>query len=192
VSRRTTGGLSAVIALAFLCAVALAACGNSSGGDYGGKAPDYARALAGAPKPLAALYAQSNELLPGGTDAFEKRLAGLRGHPVVVNKWASWCGPCRAEFPLLQNLSAKFGKRIAFLGVNSEDSDDAAKTFLGEFPVPYPSYTDPDQNIATLMKATLGFPSTAFYDSKGELVYTRQGGYANEEDLRADIGRYAQ
>ena len=177
-------------AIAILCLTSLVACG-SSGSDYGSKPPDYKRALAGAPKPLAALYAQPNQLLPGGTEGFQNRLAELRGYPAVVNKWASWCGPCRAEFPFFQRLSAKLGKRVAFLGVDSEDSDDAAKTFLGEFPVAYPSYTDPDQKIAELLKATLGFPSTAFYDSKGELVYTRQGGYPDQQQLLADIRRYA-
>jgi cytochrome c biogenesis protein CcmG/thiol:disulfide interchange protein DsbE len=175
--------------LAALCVTWLAACGKG-GSDYGSKPPDYKAALAGAPKPLAGLYAQPNELLHGGTDTFQSRLAALRGYPVVVNKWASWCGPCRAEFPFFQRLSAKLGKRVAFLGVDANDSDDAAKTFLGEFPVPYPSYTDPEQKIAELLKATLGFPSTAFYDSQGKLVYTRQGGYAKQRDLLADNQRY--
>lgn len=179
------------LALALAAGLALAACGNSGGGDYGGTAPDYAKALAGSPKPLAALHRQSNQLVSGGTDAFEKRLAGLKGYPVVVNKWASWCGPCRAEFPFLQNAAAKFGKKVAFVGVNSQDSNDAAKTFLGEYPVPYPSYTDSDQQIAELLKATLGFPSTAFYDRNGNQVYLRQGGYPTEADLFADIRRYA-
>jgi cytochrome c biogenesis protein CcmG/thiol:disulfide interchange protein DsbE len=179
-----------ISALAILCLSGLVACG-SSGSDQGSKPPDYKRALSGAPKPLAALYAQPNELLEGGTDAFQVRLEELRGYPVVVNKWASWCGPCRAEFPYFQRLSAKLGKQVAFFGVDSEDSDAAAKTFLGEFPVPYPSYTDPDQKIAELLKATLGFPSTAFYDSRGELTYTRQGGYPSQGDLLADIRRYA-
>jgi cytochrome c biogenesis protein CcmG, thiol:disulfide interchange protein DsbE len=177
--------------LALAVSLLLAACGSSSGGDYGGTAPDYAAALAGSPKPLADLHDQANQLLGGGTGAFEKRLTGLRGFPLVVNKWASWCGPCRAEFPFLQQASARFAKKVAFLGVDSQDSDDAAKTFLDEYPVPYPSYTDPDQQIAEQMKATLGFPSTAFYDRQGEQVYLRQGGYPTQADLFADIERYA-
>ncbi len=177
--------------LALLASVVLGACGSSGGGDYGGTAPDYTTALQGSPEPLASLHDQSNELLGGGTGAFEKRLAGLRGYPVVVNKWASWCGPCRAEFPFLQNASAKYGKRVAFIGVDSQDSDDAAKTFLGEYPVPYPSYSDIDQQIAAVLKATLGFPSTAFFDRNGNQVYLRQGGYPSEADLFADIERYA-
>jgi cytochrome c biogenesis protein CcmG/thiol:disulfide interchange protein DsbE len=190
VTRKPRRALSAA-ALALAACLVLAACGGSEGGDYGGTAPDYAEALAGSPPPLAAIHSQANDLLGGGADAFEKRLDGLRGFPVVVNKWASWCGPCRAEFPFLQQASARFGKEVAFLGVNSQDSDDAAETFLGEYPVSYPSYSDPDQQIAEVMKATLGFPSTAFYDREGNQVYLRQGGYPSQADLFADIRRYA-
>jgi cytochrome c biogenesis protein CcmG/thiol:disulfide interchange protein DsbE len=178
------------LALAVLCLAWLAACGNGNS-DFGSKPPDYKQALAGAPKPLAAVYAQPSKLLSGGTDAFQRRIAALRGYPVVVNQWASWCGPCRAEFPWFQKASAKYGKRLAFLGVDSQDSDDAAKTFLGEAPVPYPSYTDPNKEIGKLLKATLGLPDTAFYDSKGALVYTKQGPYTSQADLIADIRRYA-
>jgi cytochrome c biogenesis protein CcmG, thiol:disulfide interchange protein DsbE len=171
-----------------LAAVLLTACGSDDGGgDSGGAAPDYEEALAGAPGPLAALHGQANELLPGEAEAFEKRLGELEGYPVVVNKWASWCGPCRLEFPFFQNLAARYGKQVAFIGVDSDDSPDAAATFLAEYPVPYPSYSDPDQEVAEVFNATLGFPSTAFYDEEGELVYLKQGGYAEQADLEADI-----
>ena len=177
-----------------LLAVSLLAAGCGSGegdGDHGGGHPDYKKALAGSPPPLAALHRQGNELLGGGRDAFEKRIEALRGYPVVVNIWASWCGPCRFEFPALQRLSARYGKRVAFLGVDSEDSDDAARTFLSEAPVPYPSYSDPDNEIKELLGDPRGLPDTAFYDREGELVYLKQGQYAEESDLRADIERCA-
>jgi thiol-disulfide isomerase/thioredoxin len=178
-----------------LCALAAAAllgsgCGSSGSEDEGGPPPDYAKALAGAPAPLAALYKQENELLPGGRDAFEKRLAQLRGYPVVVNVWASWCVPCRQEFPVLQKLSARYGKQVAFLGLNSEDSDDAAATFLREEPLPYPSYTDPDKEIADSLDV-VGYPDTAFYDEAGELVFLKQGPYTDPSELEADVRRYA-
>ena len=161
------------------------------GGDHGGEHPDYARALAGAPRPLTALYSESNRLLHGGVNAYERRIAALRGYPLVVNVWASWCGPCRFEFPLFQRLAAEYGKRVAFLGVNSQDSDDAARTFLGEAPVPYPSYTDPNKGIAESLGAGLGLPDTAFYDRRGKLVHLKQGPYDNRAELAADISRYA-
>jgi len=175
-----------------LVVLALPACGGGSGGDYGGKAPNYTKALAGAPKPLAKLYDQADQLLPGGAEAFQQRLAELRGHPVVVNKWASWCGPCREEMPWLQRQAAERGKRIAFIGVDSRDSDSAAKEFLNEFPVPYPSYTDPGQDIALLINATIGTPATAIYDSSGKQVHVQQGQYASQSALAADIQRYAR
>ena len=168
---------------------ALAGCGASSGGE-GGRHPDYATALAGSPAPLAALHRQANELLPGGTEAYEKRIGALRGYPVVVNVWASWCGPCRLEFPTLQRLSARYGKRIAFLGVNSEDSDGFARELLAEDPVPYPSYTDPDKSLAESI-GIRGYPDTAFYDRHGKLTYLKQGPYTEQSELAADVRRCA-
>jgi thiol-disulfide isomerase/thioredoxin len=169
-----------------------ALAGWGGGGDEGGGGhPDYAEALAGSPPPLAALYSQPNQLLDGGIDAYEARIAGLRGYPAVVNVWASWCGPCRFEFPSFQRLSARYGKRVAFLAIDSQDSDAAAETFLEEEPVPYPSYTDPDKDIAKSVGANLGLPDTAFYSRSGELVYLKQGPYDDEAELRADIERYA-
>jgi cytochrome c biogenesis protein CcmG, thiol:disulfide interchange protein DsbE len=173
-------------------AAALGAAGcASSGGDYGGQHPDYAKALAGSPPPLAALHRQADQLLPGGKDAYEARIAALRGYPAVVNVWASWCGPCRFEFPRFQQAAAEYGRRVAFFGVDTQDSDDAASTFLEEAPVPYPSYTDTGKDIGDAVGATLGLPDTAFYDRRGKLVYLKQGPYTDAAELRADIERFA-
>ncbi len=173
----------------FGAVLALAGCGSSPEG--GGAHPDYDRALAGAPPRLAALHDQANQLLPGGLDAYERRIAALRGYPIVVNVWASWCGPCRLEFPAFQQLAAEYGKRVAFLGVDSQDSDEHAKRFLGEEPVPYPSYTDPEEEIAESIGASRGLPATAFYDRQGELLHFSYVPYIDHEDLRTDIERYA-
>jgi len=173
-----------------LAALAAAGCG-SSGGDYNGSHPDYATALAGSPAPLAALHEQANELLPGGTAAYEKRIAELKGYPVVANIWASWCGPCRFEFPTLQKLSARYGKRVAFLGVNSQDSNANAREFLAEAPVSYPSYTDPGKGLIESLGGIGGLPDTAFYDRTGKLVHLQQGPYTDDSELEADVRRYA-
>jgi thiol-disulfide isomerase/thioredoxin len=184
---RSTIGFASLLAAAAL----VGGCGAASSGDYGGPHPDYARALAGSPTPLAALHRQANDLLPGGVDAVEKRLAALDGYPVVVNVWASWCVPCRQEFPVLQKLSARYGKKVAFLGVNAEDSDDAAATFLREEPVPYPSYTDPGKDLLDSLNAYGGLPDTAYYDRSGKLLFLKQGAYGDLAELEADVRRYA-
>jgi cytochrome c biogenesis protein CcmG/thiol:disulfide interchange protein DsbE len=170
--------------------LAIAGCGSSQG-ESDGTHPDYSKTLAGAPAPLAALYRRGNELMPGGVDAYEEQIAALRGYPAVVNVWASWCGPCRLEFPHFQQAAARYGKRIAFLGIDKEDSSDAALTFLREEPVPYPSFEDPDEEIADSIGASLGLPDTAFYDRKGEIVYLKQGPYDDYAELKADIERFA-
>ena len=111
---------------------------------------------------------------------------------MVVNKWGSWCAPCRAEFPALQRQSVKKGKRVAFLGVDGQDNDDDARKFLEKFPVAYPSYVDGDLSIARSFGAVQGFPSTVYYDRKGKIAYIKQGSYPTEAALARDIRRYAR
>jgi cytochrome c biogenesis protein CcmG, thiol:disulfide interchange protein DsbE len=175
--------------------LSVAACGSDDGAGNPDSelTPEQAsEPIAGAPPQLAAIREQANQLLDDGTEAFQRRLEELRGFPVVVNKWASWCGPCRFEFPFFQRQAERLGAEVAFLGVDSDDSEEGAKTFLEELPLPYVSYLDPDSKIAAEIGAPANFPATAFYDSSGELAYTRQGGYQSEEDLVADIERYAR
>ena len=148
------------------------------------------RELAGAPAPLAKLHAQSAELLGGGVPAFEKRLAQLKGHPVVINKWASWCGPCRSEFPIFQRLATERGKQVAFLGLNAGDSSNPAREFLAEFPVPFPSYEDQDEEIARELKAPANYPITLFIDARGKTAFIKQGEYTSDQQLAADVDRY--
>jgi cytochrome c biogenesis protein CcmG/thiol:disulfide interchange protein DsbE len=180
----------AALAFMILFAALVTGCGNGAKDGEGGTPPDYDKALAGAPPKLAAVYDQANELLPGGADAFNERLDELKGHPVVVNAWASWCGPCFVEIPHLQDASARLGKKVAFLGVNSQDSEDAASTLLRDNPVPYPSYSDPDKDITNELGG-VGLPRTAFYDAEGNRTHTRSGQYTSVEQLEDDIRTYA-
>jgi cytochrome c biogenesis protein CcmG, thiol:disulfide interchange protein DsbE len=181
-------------AVALAAALVLAACGNAGAGNPDSKlsVSEATQPIEGAPPHLAAIREQGNQILDGGTDAFDARLTVLKGTPVVVNKWASWCGPCRLEFPFFQAQAQKRGGEIAFLGDFGNDSVDAGETFLSELPLPYPSYDDPDQKIAGELKAPQVFPATAFYDRSGELVFTHQGQYRDEQELAADIARYAR
>jgi thiol-disulfide isomerase/thioredoxin len=146
--------------------------------------------LRGAAPELASLHAQANQLLPGGAKAFNARMNTLKGRPIVINKWASWCHPCLAEFPLFQQVATERGKDVAFVGINGSDSTDPAKKFLSEHPVPYPSYVDPDEEIAQAIKAAKNYPITVFVNPKGE-VTIKQGTYRDQAALEADIDRYA-
>jgi cytochrome c biogenesis protein CcmG, thiol:disulfide interchange protein DsbE len=145
------------------------------------------RQLAGSPAPLAALHEQSATILG---DGFDERVAELEGHPIVINKWASWCRPCRAEFPIFQQVATARGKQVAFLGVNAADKLPAAEKFLAERPLPYPSYEDPDEDIARELKAAKFFPMTIFVDDKGDTAFIKAGEYTSRAELEADIDKY--
>jgi thiol-disulfide isomerase/thioredoxin len=175
---------------ALAAAILLAACSSSDPGKSA-STTSFAR-LKGAPAELGSLYSRPSALLGGGTEAFQKQLDELRGRPVVVNAWASWCGPCRFEFPFFQRQAVKRGRRVAFLGVNSQDHEGDARRFLKEYPLPYPSYEDPDGDLVRKLGAAQGLPVTAFLDRRGDVAYLHQGGYASEARLAEDIERYAR
>ena len=188
--------LLALIAIALVAALLVsglreASRQNSEAADAGSFDLSAARErLAGAPAPLADLHERSNQLLGGGPRAFERQLAALEGHPVVINKWASWCGPCRAEAPILQSQAVEHGRRVAFLGIDWRDSSENARQFLDRHPMPFPSFEDRDGKIGEALKLTNNIPVTLFLDARGEVAYLHQGGYRSEEDLAADIERY--
>lgn len=184
--------VATTIALGALALVG-AGCGNEAGNPESKLSPAEAETpIAGSPRPLASLRRQAGQLLPGGTKAFQTKVDALRGYPIVVNKWASWCGPCRFEFPHFQAVADQLGDRVAFLGVDSNDDRPSAEQFLGELPLPYPSYLDPESRIAKEIGAPKAFPATAFFDAKGQLVHVRQGVYPDEAALKADVERWAR
>ncbi len=148
-------------------------------------------ALLGSPAPLAGLHAQGSEVLSGGLPALRARLAQLRGRPVVVNKWASWCEPCRAEFGVFQHVSVSEGRRVAFVGIDSGDTSRAdAAAFLRSFPVSYPSYYDHSGQAGLAITDSTFTPVTVFYNRAGS-QFIHQGPYPSIAKLEADVRRYA-
>jgi thiol-disulfide isomerase/thioredoxin len=122
-------------------------------------------------------------LAPGGTDslpatvaalpptdveAFRALLDDLRGTPVVVNLWASWCEPCEREMPILAQ-AARAHPDVQFLGVDTLDAREGAEEFIAEFAVPFPSLFDPDGAIRTDLDS-FGLPVTVFFDARGNQV----------------------
>lgn len=187
----------AMIALAALAVAAAIALGIvQGGGDEDVKPPEplsraeVSRPVAGVPPTLAGLRARVNELAPGGAGALDAQLRALRGHPVVVNVWASWCDPCIYELPFIQRQAVKRAGEVAFLGVNSGDNGGDAGKLLRRIPLPYPSFEDPRQAVAGRYGA-LGLPATAFYDARGRRVLVHQGPFDSEQELSDEIERYA-
>jgi cytochrome c biogenesis protein CcmG, thiol:disulfide interchange protein DsbE len=177
--------------LPLLLAAALpAACGSAQPRSAAPSRRQESTALKDSPPVLVALHAQADRLLGGGARAFRARLSALRGYPVVVNKWASWCGPCQVEFPAFQQASVKFGRAVAFVGIDGKDADASAQAFLHRFPVSYPSYTDPREDIARSIQAAIYYPQTVYFDRRGRMVYDHAGPYESAAALERDIRRY--
>lgn len=193
-TRRAWWWIGTAAVLAVIVLVGLSQAPESKGPSNTDSSPlsreEIERELAGAPPALAALHRQANAFLPGGVDAFRARLRELRGHPVVVNVWATWCGPCRDELPVLQRVSLDWGTRVAFLGIDLNDNRDDARRLLAKIPLSYPSYEDPDGRLYNRYKL-VGAPATIFYDAAGRQVIIHQGPYLDRSDLDADIRRYA-
>lgn len=184
ISRKT------LAALALGAAVLIAAgCGSGDDGAAGEGTATVAVDTKGLPKPLAENIEQSNQILDGGTEALQDKLSDLRGYPVVVNQWASWCDPCRAEFPWFADSAEQHAKDVAFLGIDMQDERGAAEDFLAELPVPYPSIFDEDAAAITSGGGQVS-PTTVFVDEEGEVVNVRPGAYSSQTELEADIDRY--
>lgn len=115
-------------------------------------------------------------------DGEKVKLSDLKGHVVMINFWASWCGPCRQEMPLLNDIYASYKKAgFVLLGVNLDESAEDAKAFLKKTPVNFPVLIYSKGQVADLYK-NQAMPSSYFVDRKGDLVYLHQGYRPGEEE----------
>ncbi|HXW10188.1 MAG TPA: TlpA disulfide reductase family protein [Steroidobacteraceae bacterium] len=135
---------------------------------------------AGAPAP---------DFVLASRDGSKVRLADLRGDVVMINFWASWCGPCRQEMPLLAQLQAKYeplGFRL--LGINVEPDSREALAWLEGVPVTFPILFDTASEVAGRF-GVQGMPSTVFVDRAGNVRYVHQGYKPGDESRYADMIR---
>jgi thiol-disulfide isomerase/thioredoxin len=108
------------------------------------------------------------------------RLSAYRGDIVVLNFWGSWCTPCRAEAPSLGTLSRQlYGSGVRFVGVDIRDEPDSALAFMHTFRVGYPSFNDPNDEIALDFRGTVtpaAIPTTLVIDRSGQIAARIVGG----------------
>ncbi|HSB71769.1 MAG TPA: TlpA disulfide reductase family protein [Candidatus Methylomirabilis sp.] len=124
-------------------------------------------------------------------DGRETRLSDFRGRVVFLNFWASWCPPCRAEARLLEQAWKRHKDQdVVFLGVDIQDTEDAARRFIQEFGITYPNGRDPKNRIA-IDYGVYGIPETFFIDKEGRITYKHIGGLG-WETVVAKLGEAAQ
>jgi thiol-disulfide isomerase/thioredoxin len=170
--------------LAMCCAILLAGCsGNApaNNSDTGYISGDGSTVLV-SPEDRGEAISLAGETLDGKS----LDIKDWQGSPVVVNLWASWCGPCRSEAADLEIVNQQFkDKNVKFLGLNTRDGLAAARAFTARFKTSYPSIQDKDGQL-TLVFGNLGpaaTPSTIILDSKGR-VAARILGPTTESELR--------
>lgn len=165
------------LVVALVMVLGIGAC--SSNGEPGGSpAPSRAALIvasgAGLPSTVSDLPAMDVE-------GFHDLLERVKGTPLVVNFWASWCEPCKREAPMLAR-AARSHPDVQFLGVDILDTKDGALQFIADHHVPYPSVFNPDGGIRTDL-GSLGQPVTVFYTADGAEVAKTDG------ELSADVLR---
>jgi cytochrome c biogenesis protein CcmG/thiol:disulfide interchange protein DsbE len=170
--------------LAVLLAVALLTTGCSSTPDP--PSPGYRPTIAARNATEAPLLPRSADALPtSDPERFRALLGQLRGTPVVVNVWGSWCPPCREEMPRLVAAHETFGDRVQFLGIDILDSRTEARAFIREHGMRFPSVFDVDDAIKPTLGG-FGQPVTIFFDRDGAFV-TSWAGPIPEDRLRRNL-----
>jgi peroxiredoxin len=109
-------------------------------------------------------------------------LTQFKGQVVMLNFWASWCGPCRQEMPLLDSIYKKYGKLgFTMIGVNVEPDSKAANDWLKQTPVTFPILYDTDSKVSKLYGVS-GMPSTVIVDRKGTVRMIHRGYKPGDEE----------
>ena len=104
-----------------------------------------------------------------------KKFSAYRGKPLIINVWASWCGPCREEIGSLERLSQRFGgKQINVIGISTDDDRSAAATFIKESKLTFTNYLDSNVQLENMLGANT-IPLTILIDERGRIIEKVRG-----------------
>lgn len=143
------------------------------------------------PEPVLPIGVQLGQQAPdfalSDLDGAELRLSELRGRPVIVNFWATWCPPCRVEAPALQAAFEQYREQgVVLLGIDQREDAATVRQFASEFGLTYPLLLDSDGAISALYQV-LGIPTTVFLDARGAVVARHVGPLSAEQ-----VGQYLE
>ncbi len=179
-------------ALLLTATVLLAGCATGTEASTGGDAPTEGSGFVAGDGSIVVLdeaqRTPAPDLVGETLDGETFRLADHLGEVVVLNVWASWCAPCRAEAPVLAQVSGDLADQgVLFVGLDTRDSDASARGFVERFDIPYPNVLDRDGRLQLLFSNSLppqAIPSTVVIDRQGR-VAGRILGKASESTLLA-------
>lgn len=123
----------------------------------------------------------AGRLLPNasldGLNVPSRTLANYQGKPLLINVWASWCGPCRKEMPSLQRLASKYnGKQFNLIGVSTDDYRDKAQAFIKTLDIKFDNYIDHKLALENMLGAST-IPLTVFVDAEGRVIDKVSGSF---------------
>jgi thiol-disulfide isomerase/thioredoxin len=166
-----------------VCTLAALAAGCTHGSSPGPQSSSAAATINASTAPL--LPTAVGDLPEMDVTRFGQLMEQLRGTPVVVNLWGSWCGPCRDEAPHLASAARRYGTHVQFLGVDVKDPASSARDYIQEFHLPFPSIADPNGAIEASLQF-IGPPDTIFFDAQG-LAKTTISGPIDPARLQSEI-----
>lgn len=134
------------------------------------------------PRP-AQVHPPAPDFIRESLDGRELSLSELRGKPVVMNFWASWCVPCRLEMPILDEAAKRHRGEVHFLGVNALDQPQQAKAFVRDLRLTFPSVVDEDGEVLARYRV-VGLPTTVFITRSGRILEVHAGPFVGEEGAK--------
>jgi len=158
-------------------------------------------AMAGTPGEIHAGHALPGTATLDGLNVNSRTFADYRGKPLLINIWASWCGPCRREMPSLERLGKKYnGKQFNLIGISTDDYRDKAQQFLKKLDIHFDNFIDHQVKLENMLGAST-IPLTVFVDANGRVIDKVSGSFTWDSEraikaiggiLKVDLGSTSQ